>query len=54
MLFRSHTKGEGNPYKTILTEQEFCGILTELRANYDYRDKSQELITKSVQSEPEA
>ena len=49
-----HTKGEGNPYKTILTEQEFCGILTELRANYDHRDKTQELITKSVQSEPEA
>lgn len=35
-----HTKGESNPYKTILTEQEFCGILTELRENNDYRDKT--------------
>ena len=33
-----HTKGESNPYKTILTEQEFCSILTELRENYDHRD----------------
>ena len=49
-----HTKGESNPYKTILTEQEFCSILTELRENYDHRDKIQELITKSVQYEPEA
>lgn len=35
-----HTKGESNPYKTILTEQEFCGILTELRENNDYRDNT--------------
>ena len=49
-----HTKGESNPYKTTLTEQEFCSILTELRENYDHRDKTQELITKSVQYEPEA
>ena len=49
-----HTKGEGNPYKTILTEQEFCSILTELRENYDHRDKTQELISKSVQHEPKA
>lgn len=45
-----HTKGENNPNKTILTEQEFCDILTELRENYDYRDKTHKLITKSVQS----
>lgn len=49
-----HTKGESNPYKTILTEQEFCSILTELRENYDHRDKTQELISKSVQHEPKA
>lgn len=49
-----HTKGESNPYKTILTEQEFCGILTELRENHDHRNKTQELIAKSVQYEPEA
>ncbi len=45
-----HTKGENNPNKTILTEQEFYDILTELRENYDYRDKTHKLITKSVQS----
>ena len=28
-----HSSGEKNPYKTILTEQEFCQILTELRDN---------------------
>lgn len=35
-----HSKGESNPYKTILTEQEFCGILAELRENNDYRDNT--------------
>ena len=35
----THTSGEKNPYKTILTEQEFCTILTEMRDNYDKRDK---------------
>ena len=35
-----HSSGEENPYKTILTEKEFCQILTELRENYDKRDKS--------------
>lgn len=30
-----HTTGEENPYKTILTPNEFCGILTELRDAYD-------------------
>lgn len=34
-----HSSGEENPYKTILTEQEFCTILTEMRDNYDKRDK---------------
>lgn len=27
------------PFKTILTEQELCQILTNLRDNYDKRDK---------------
>lgn len=35
----THSSGETNPYKTILTAQEFCQILTELRDNYDKRDK---------------
>ena len=34
-----HSSGEENPYKTILTKQEFCTILTEIRDNYDKRDK---------------
>ena len=35
----THSSGEANPYKTILTEQEFCQILTEMREAYDKRDK---------------
>ena len=34
-----HSSGEVNPYKTILTKEEFCQILTEMRDNYDKRDK---------------
>ena len=34
-----HSRGESNPFKTILTENELCQILTELRDNYDKRDK---------------
>lgn len=34
-----HTTGETDPYKTILTAFEFCQILTEIRDNYDKRDK---------------
>ena len=34
-----HSSGETDPYSTILTEQEFCQILTEMRDNYDKRDK---------------
>ena len=34
-----HSRGEQNPFKTILTEQELCRILTDLRDNYDKRDK---------------
>ena len=34
-----HSSGEENPYKTILTEDEFCLILTEIRDSYDKRDK---------------
>jgi len=43
-----HTSGEANPFKTILTPSEFCGILTDLRDNYDLRDKTKELEEKSV------
>lgn len=34
-----HTSGEPSPYKTILTPSEFCGILMDLRDNYDLRDR---------------
>lgn len=34
-----HSRGESNPFKTILTESELCQILTEMRDNYDKRDK---------------
>lgn len=34
-----HSSGERSPYKTIITEDEFCAILTEMRDNYDKRDK---------------
>ena len=35
----THTTGETDPYKTILTASELCQILTEIRDNYDMRDK---------------
>ena len=34
-----HSRGESNPFKTIMTENELCQILTEMRDNYDKRDK---------------
>ena len=34
-----HSKGEKNPFKTILTEKELCNILTDIREKYDKRDK---------------
>ena len=35
----THSSGEKSPYKTIITEQELCQILTEMRDAYDKRDK---------------
>lgn len=35
-----HSIGEMNPYRTILTSQEFCSILTDIRDVYDKRDKN--------------
>ena len=34
-----HSQGNTDSYRTILTEQEFCTILTEIREAYDLRDK---------------
>ena len=42
----THTSGEQNPFKTILTEYEFCQILTELRDNYDKRDKQTKRVKR--------
>ena len=52
-----HSRGKSDPFKTILTEQEFCQILTDLRDNYDRRDKGLEhrkLIFVEVEYEPTA
>lgn len=45
-----HSSGEKNPYKTILTEKEFCQILTEMRDDYDKRDKHLEQVRPSESS----
>ena len=44
-MILAHSSGETNSYKTILTPAELCGILTELRDNYDKRDMTRELWT---------
>ena len=43
----THSSGEKSPYKTIITEQEFCQILTEMRDHYDKRDKHLEQVRPS-------
>lgn len=43
-----HTRGEHNPFKTILTEKEFCSILTGIREQYDKRDKQIEKLRKRI------
>lgn len=43
-----HTSGEESAFKTILTPSEFCGILTDMRDRYDQRDKTRELVEKSI------
>lgn len=43
-----HTQGERNPFKTILTEKEFCSILTDIREQYDKRDKQIEKPRKRI------
>lgn len=35
-----HSRGESNPYNTILTEAEFCTILMDIRDAYDRREKN--------------
>ena len=50
-----HSRGKRDPFKTILTEQEFCQILTDLRDNYDRRDKGlghRRLIFVEVEYDP--
>lgn len=43
-----HSRGERNPFKTILTDKGLCVILTELREQYDMRDKHSEPSKKRV------
>ena len=43
-----HSQGEKDSHKTILTEREFCGILTDLRDSYDFRDKTKKPEEKSI------
>lgn len=40
-IYLSHTTGENNAFKTILTPNELCGILTELRDDYDLKIAAQ-------------
>ncbi len=34
-----HTRGEHNSFKTILTENEFCSVLTNIRDQFDQHNK---------------
>jgi len=43
-----HSRGEQDSYKTILTEAEFCSILTEIRDAYDMRKKEVSTHKKRV------
>lgn len=45
-----HSRGERNPFKTILTPSEFCGILTDIRDSYDLRDKTLEIKEMSIRT----
>ena len=45
-----HTSGEPSSFKTILTPAEFCGLLMDMRENYDLRDKTKELNEQREQS----
>lgn len=35
-----HTIGESDPTRTVLTEEEFCGILTDIRKRINGRDET--------------
>ena len=43
-----HSRGEQNPYKTILTESEFCSILTEMRDAYNIRKNELSIRKKRI------
>ena len=46
-----HTSGEPSSYKTILTPDEFCGILMDMRDSYDLRDKTKDDFTARMTQE---
>ena len=35
-----HTMGKSDPTRTVLTEEEFCGILTDIRRRINERDEN--------------
>ena len=43
-----HSQGEHCSYKTILTEKEFCSILTEIRDNYNIHEKNSAIRKKRL------
>ncbi len=43
-----HTRGECNSFKTILTEQEFCSILTNMRKKYEINIEISQKLYKSL------
>lgn len=43
-----HSRGESNPFNTILTEREFCDVLVDIRDSYDKRDKYVDGVKKRL------
>lgn len=43
-----HSQGNTDPFKTILTQEEFCSILMEIREAYDQRNKELPQPRKTV------
>lgn len=43
-----HTKGNSNPYKTILTNKELCSILMGIRDDYDKQDRIATIRNKEL------
>ena len=46
----THSCGEKDTHETILTEQEFCKILTEMRDSFNKQNNGMGTITKSIKN----